>query len=111
MQSSLSGRGSKRREEAVTVADIHASSIAKKWLPNCTCKCVSSVCVCVWQEMLCSKDYETETASACEQFSSVQFSSGRAVHLHLYGLLTMLTLMLERLYTHTHTFTHTRASS
>lgn len=53
MQSSLSGRGSERRdrdgdgEEAVTVADIHASSIAKKWLPNCTCKCVSSVCVSV----------------------------------------------------------------
>lgn len=51
MQSSLSGRGSERRdgdgEEAVTVADIHARSIAKKWLPNCTCKCVSSVCVCV----------------------------------------------------------------
>lgn len=93
------------RAEAVTVADIHASSIAKKWLPNCTCKCVCS-CVCVWQEMLCSKDYETETASACEQFSSVQFSSGRAVHLHLYGLLTMLTLMLKRLYTHTHTYTH-----
>lgn len=57
--------------------------------------------------MLCSKDYETETASACEQFSSVQFSSGRAVHLHLYGLLTMLTLMLKRLYTHTHTHLHT----
>lgn len=81
MQSSLSGRGSERRdgdgagEEAVTVADIHASSIAKKWLPNCTCKCVSSVCVC-GRKCCVARTMKRKRHQPVN--SSVQFSSAQA---------------------------------
>jgi len=103
MQSSL-GRGEKWRQRLwlcliyMQVASPKNCCLTVHVFRLCVC-----VCVCVCRKCYVARTMKRKRHQAVN--SSVQLSStqAKAVHLHLYGLLTMLTLMYVTANTHTHT--------
>jgi len=103
MQSSL-GRGEKWRQRLwLCLIYMQVASPKNCCLTVHVFRLSVFVCVCV-QEMLCSKDYETETASGCEQFSSAQFNSGKSSSFtFIWSAYNVNAHVCDCKHTHTHT--------